>query len=266
MQLIDKFKELGYDPIPQATGFKICCPFHTEQTPSCSVDEANGFFKCFGCGESGSIKLLLSKLGIESFYEVDLLELKKVKLMNKLADALSEFTVYPSNAQPINYKFRNITPETFKNFSAYTLNNTDSIYFPIHFRGKSKGYIEYDVNNGYINHFTSGYIPFNIDKVSSSSIILVEGVFDALSVYQVGYKNVMASLSASYSKSIIKWLKRINAVNLQILYDGDDAGYRGAKNLHVIYPDSTIIKMSEGRDPNDLDNLKEFLQSQGVSK
>lgn len=31
-----------------------CCPFHHEKTPSFSVSE-NGFYHCFGCGESGDV-------------------------------------------------------------------------------------------------------------------------------------------------------------------------------------------------------------------
>ena len=30
------------------------CPFHNEKTPSFSVSESKGIFKCFGCGKAGN--------------------------------------------------------------------------------------------------------------------------------------------------------------------------------------------------------------------
>jgi DNA primase len=33
--------------------FKARCPFHEERTPSFYVVPSKGFYKCFGCGESG---------------------------------------------------------------------------------------------------------------------------------------------------------------------------------------------------------------------
>ncbi len=35
--------------------FKALCPFHTEKTPSFYVVPGKGFYKCFGCGESGDV-------------------------------------------------------------------------------------------------------------------------------------------------------------------------------------------------------------------
>ena len=38
-----------------------CCPFHNEKTPSFSVNEEMGIFKCFGCGEGGDVITFLMK-------------------------------------------------------------------------------------------------------------------------------------------------------------------------------------------------------------
>ena len=38
------------------------CPFHFEKTPSFVIDEYNGFYKCFGCGESGDVITLVQKM------------------------------------------------------------------------------------------------------------------------------------------------------------------------------------------------------------
>ncbi len=45
--------------------YKACCPFHDEKTPSFYVVPAKGFYKCFGCGESGDVfAFLMKRLGL----------------------------------------------------------------------------------------------------------------------------------------------------------------------------------------------------------
>src|SRR5690606_12751111 len=41
--------------------FRALCPFHHEKTPSFYVVPSKGFFKCFGCGESGDVFSFLMK-------------------------------------------------------------------------------------------------------------------------------------------------------------------------------------------------------------
>jgi len=49
--------------------WKALCPFHREKTPSFNVNEAKGFFHCFGCGESGNIFTFLMKMEGVNFPE-----------------------------------------------------------------------------------------------------------------------------------------------------------------------------------------------------
>lgn len=38
---------------PRKRDYWACCPFHVERTPSFHVDDAKGFYHCFGCGAKG---------------------------------------------------------------------------------------------------------------------------------------------------------------------------------------------------------------------
>ncbi|MCB0324464.1 MAG: DNA primase, partial [Bdellovibrionales bacterium] len=49
--------------------FVACCPFHSEKTPSCSINEEEGFFYCFGCQKRGSVFDVLMELRGMSFPE-----------------------------------------------------------------------------------------------------------------------------------------------------------------------------------------------------
>lgn len=48
---------------------KGLCPFHSEKTPSFHVDEAKGFYHCFGCGAGGDIFRFVMQLEALTFPE-----------------------------------------------------------------------------------------------------------------------------------------------------------------------------------------------------
>jgi DNA primase len=46
--------------------FKACCPFHSEKTPSFTVNDEKGFYHCFGCGAHGdAIRWLTDQRGLD---------------------------------------------------------------------------------------------------------------------------------------------------------------------------------------------------------
>lgn len=53
----------GYTQLKRSGGhtFKGLCPFHSEKTPSFTVDQSKGLYFCFGCGEGGNIYKFVEK-------------------------------------------------------------------------------------------------------------------------------------------------------------------------------------------------------------
>lgn len=42
-------------------GYVCLCPFHSEKTPSCHINSAEGYFHCFGCGVGGDVITFIMK-------------------------------------------------------------------------------------------------------------------------------------------------------------------------------------------------------------
>ncbi len=86
-------------------------------------------------------------------------------------------------------------------------------------------------------------------------VIIVEGYMDTISLYQAGFKNVVASMGTSLTKDQARLVKRYSE-NVLISYDGDFAGQkadlRGLEILKEEHLNVRVVPMPEGLDPDDV--------------
>lgn len=86
-------------------------------------------------------------------------------------------------------------------------------------------------------------------------VIFVEGQMDAISLYQAGFKNVVATMGTALTKDQARLAKRYTDKVL-ISYDGDFAGQnadvRGLEILKDAGLEVRVVPMPDGKDPDDL--------------
>lgn len=61
----------GYTTLKKSGGhtFKGLCPFHSEKTPSFTVDQAKGLYFCFGCSKGGNVYQFVQEIETLGFQE-----------------------------------------------------------------------------------------------------------------------------------------------------------------------------------------------------
>lgn len=90
---------------------------------------------------------------------------------------------------------------------------------------------------------------------SIKEVIIVEGYMDTISLYQAGFKNVVASMGTSLTKDQARLIKRYSE-NILISYDGDFAGQKAdLRGLEILADEQLhvrVVPMPEGLDPDDV--------------
>ncbi len=246
---------------------KCLNPEHDDKNPSLRIDKTTGIFRCPSCGFSGNIfkyyNILTTYVG-----------LKVAKLAQALQQAKNSISKlqFPPGAVSFRDKFRGISANTLIKFEAFT--NTldpemdDRIIFPIRdVTGNISGFIgRHTLSNSGMRYkiYPTGAklhcYPQTIDK-TVPYIILVEGIFDMLNLYDKGLSNVVCTFSATnLNKDIDRKLLpyKIQGIPLIfIMYDGDKAGRTAAKEHKLALENNSyfveVINMPDGLDPGSLD-------------
>ncbi len=245
---------------------KCLNPEHEDTNPSFRVDRVSGVAHCFSCGFKTNI---FKYFGIfTNPVPLRILSLKE-KLLALKAPTEQEL---PAGHTPWTKPFRGISAQTLKHFQAFYTNKVeklvDRIIFPISdVTGKTKVFVGRhtlsNANPRYLNYPSGAELPLypSYLEQASKSLILVEGIFDMLNLYDKGLKNAVCCFGTNTLQNSTKQkllpFKAQGVTHIYLLFDGDEAGEKAAKQLKPILEEQEfiveIINLPDGTDPGELD-------------
>ena len=219
---------------------KCLNPEHEDNNPSFRIDRVSGAAHCFSCG---------FKTNIFKYFGVftNPVPLRIANLKKKLQElSASQEIAIPLGHTPWTKPFRGISASTLKHFNAFYTNQVeklqDRIVFPIQdVTNRIKVFVGRhtlsNVNPRYINYPSGVQLPLfpSYLEAPSRSIVLVEGVFDMLNLYDKGIKNAVCCFGTNTLQNTAKQkllpFKAQGVTNIYILFDGDEAGEKAARQL-----------------------------------
>lgn len=247
---------------------KCLNPDHEDTNPSFRVDRFSGVAHCFSCGFKTNI---FKYFGIFT----NPVPLRIMNLKKKLQQLrVSREQELPQGYTPWTKPFRGISVQTLKHFEAFYTNQVeklqDRIVFPItDITNKIQVFVgRHTLSNGnpkYLNYPSGVEMPLYPSYLQEpqKSIVLVEGIFDMLNLYDKGLKNSVCCFGTNIIQNSTKEkllpFKAQGVTHVYILFDGDEAGEKAAKQLKPVLEQDEfiveIIKLPDGLDPGELDQI-----------
>ena len=275
MDLVDLLNSRGieYRKTNNPAEILISCTSgeHVDKSPSLSYNLEKNMFHCWSCGFSGGITKFMQSIGETVRLDVDSkqpFKIKKLKDKIRKLVELDEINL-PEERHVYNGEFKGISGSVMKEFQAFTtqhLGLKDYICIPVYQFGKLK-FIE-GRYAGMVAGKPKYYrrpqgapvseILFPLDKVKNTNyVILVEGIFDMLNMWQLGYHNTLCIFGASnFNRKKLEILDRIGVTRVDILMDPDAPGQMAATKIAELLNTRDIvsrnIKLPVGTDPGEL--------------
>lgn len=246
---------------------KCLNPEHPDSNPSMRVDRVSGMYHCFSCSYKGNI---FKYFGIfTNQIPLKIAKLKeKIQELKRMSTGLAELP----GSVPYTRSHRGISVETLKYFGAFFTTQVDKmedrIIFPIKsITGKTEVYVgRHVLSNGnprYLNYPGGVQIPLFPASVprGSRSMVLVEGLFDMLNLYDKGLDNAVACFGTNTLQKDMKQklmpYRAQGVTKVFIMFDGDEAGRKASSFLKPLIEEEgfevEIISLDDGDDPGVLD-------------
>jgi len=280
-------KENNIDYIIRGKDLIISClnPQHEDIHPSMHVNKETGISHCFSCKHTLNLFTRFNKV-------LNTLTLKQSSILEKIRKIKPEILNKPIDYQPFVEQYRNISAVTFKKFDVFTSEKDfeGRVVVPItNFKNNIVGFIgRYKHSKLDPKYFIQ---PAMVDlplfpsaiNINSDTLIIVEGIFDLLYLYDNEIYNVITGFGLvapnKKDKFNVKLHERFmpykiaGIIKIIILYDGDKAGRKAADKLRegledFIFVD--IINLPDDIDPNNMSSkqiklLKEKLNESSSS-
>jgi len=245
-------KATGYPVKAAGKSIMVRCPFHPDTDPSLSVNVGNpdappGVFNCFGCGAHGSWNLLAQTLHLRPFTEEELRELRRIHLNGRRPRETWRYQPPRHLGElPPGFRYGRIGYETLKRYGAKVwvdpVLQEKRLLFIVTVFGETLGHVSLPYHRLTARVRRARYSPghwvrralwpYDHQRSGARTIVLVEGLRDALRLLQEGI-DALAMLGGRtvwtpYKRELVlaKEPKRI-----VVLTDGDPTGHRFAKQL-----------------------------------
>jgi len=245
----------------------FCCPIHGERHPSCGINIEKEVFHCFACGEGGTLEWFLYKSLPDEFkspvqaarflrnefnitpdINEDYIKRKLVRYEDffirdeedRHITPLKFLAPFKSGKETYQYFYdRGFTKKTVRDFMIGRDLKNETVTIPVFWEDnvlagvigryvtKRRKHERFKIYN-----FPKGDLLFPLDKYNqdSEALILVEGLFDAIWLYQLGYDNVLALMTNDITSKQVDIIYHLTE-NVIIFMDNDEMGHEGQENV-----------------------------------
>lgn len=272
LELLDK-RGIAYEKTNNPAEINLYCTSgeHKDNSPSLSFNLEKNIFNCWSCEFRGGINKYLASIGEMPMVDIDSKQPYKLKKLKEKIRRKIELDAIklPDDRRVFTESYRGISAEIYRSFGAFTTdsyNFQDYLCIPIFQHNKLKfieGRLlkELEFQPKYYRQPAQATVRdclFPLDRISSTNhVILVEGLFDMLNMWQNGFTNTLCIFGATnFNRDKAIMLDNKGIISVDIMMDSDRAGTAAAEKIQSILDSrniyARIIRLPAGIDPGEL--------------
>lgn len=270
-------KRYGFENIKRTKGgYSARCKFHDDHAPSFWMLD-NGVWGCYACAVKGNLQQLHERLGGEVGWEEEIkmmgaqLDVTKFsgKAKRKPSVMPRDFKVYGNGNRCPDYILKRLDAKTIIRFALGSSDmgmNKNRCIIPIYFKGKAVGFharaLLDTMEPRYYNSpgFDIKDYLFNYDGIEKGKdVIVVEGAFNAMSLCEKGFTNVVATFGTKFTPKQVQLIFSLAPENIIVCFDRDSSKARPGQKAAIQLANITyqliptyIMPLPLDKDPNDL--------------